>query len=71
MKSEDYRAIERELGGVRITIMTYKIGDQFYCHIANADPGATIARAEAATREEAERIALAKASVRLKVPASK
>ena len=61
MKPEDYSRREQDLAGWPITIETYKLGDVYHCTIANADPGARFARAEAPTREEAERQALAKA----------
>jgi hypothetical protein len=67
MKAQDYHTESREVAGVAIKVTTYRIGDPYHCHVANADPGATIARAEAATREEAERAAVAKATERLKV----
>ena len=61
MKAEGYERRRQELGGWPIEIETYQIGDVFYCTINNVDPGARFARAEAPTREEAERQALAKA----------
>lgn len=67
MHAEEYRVELREIAGQQIKITTYRIGDLFYCHVANVDPGATIARAEAGTREEAERAASAKAAERLEV----
>ena len=61
MKAEDYQRRRLELGGWPIEIETHKLGDVYYCTINNVDPGARFARAEAPTREEAERQALAKA----------
>ena len=61
MKDEGYERRRQELGGWPIEIETYQVGDVFYCAINNVDPGARFARAEASTREEAERLALAKA----------
>jgi hypothetical protein len=61
MKAEGYERRRQELGGWPIEIETYQVGDVFYCTINNVDPGARFARAEASTREEAERLALAKA----------
>ena len=61
MKSEDYSSRQQELAGWPIAIETYKLGDVFYCSVANVDPGARIARAEGRTREEAEARALEKA----------
>ena len=66
-RSEEYRTDRREMGGVNVDVATYRIGNRYYCHVSNADPGATIARAEGGTREEAESVAVAKASNRLGV----
>ncbi len=66
LKSENYRTTMRVIEGVTISITSYKIGEQFYCHVTNSDPGATIARAEATTsQEDAEQIAQAKAIEKL------
>ena len=66
LKSENYRTTPHEVNGVQINITSYKIGEQFYCHVTNLDPGATIARAEATTsQEDAEQIALSRAIERL------
>jgi hypothetical protein len=61
MKAEGYERRRLELGGWPIEIETYEVGGVFYCTINNVDPGARFARAEAPTREEAERQALSKA----------
>ena len=65
LKTEGYRTDYREISGVKVSVTTYKIGDRFHCHVANAEPGATIARTEAASFEEAENLALAKTTERL------
>ena len=61
MKAEGYAKRRQPLGDWTIEIETYQLGDVFYCTINNVDPGARFARAEGATREEAEQAALAKA----------
>ncbi|HYM25533.1 MAG TPA: hypothetical protein VEU08_20080 [Vicinamibacterales bacterium] len=61
MKPEEYSRRQQELAGWQVSIETYKLGDVYHCTIANVDPGARFARAEASTREEVERLALAKA----------
>jgi hypothetical protein len=61
MRAEGYVRRRQELGGWPIEIETYQVGEVFYCSINNVDPGARFARAEASTREEAEKQALAKA----------
>ena len=65
MKSEHFAEEFRELHSTRVCITTYCIGDEFHCHVSNADPGATIARASAKTKEDAQRVAIGKASERL------
>ena len=66
MKTEEFKEEFRELNGTKVRITTYKIDDDFYCHIYNADPGATIARSSGKTREEALQKALEKAKSRIK-----
>jgi hypothetical protein len=61
VKAEGYERRRLELGGWPIEIETVKIGDVYHSTINNVDPGARFARAEGATREEAEQKALAKA----------
>ncbi len=61
MKSEEFRERRENVSGWPVSIVSYRIGDCFYCTIDNVDPGARIARAEGATREEAEGKALHKA----------
>ena len=61
MKAEGYERRRLELAGWPIEIETYQVGAVFYCTINNVDPGARFARAEGATREEAETRALEKA----------
>jgi hypothetical protein len=62
MRSEDFRERRDELNGWTVNIVSYRIGDRFYCTIDNVDPGARFARAEGATREEAEAAAVEKAT---------
>jgi len=62
MNAEGYTRREQELSGWSIWLETYRLGDQYFCTISNVDPGARVARAEGPTREDAERIALEKAS---------
>ena len=61
-KPEEYSRRQQELAGWPISIETYKLGDVYYCTIANVDPGARFARAEGATRDEAESRAIEKAT---------
>ena len=62
MRSEEFSERRAELSGWQVNIVSYRIGDRFYCTIDNVDPGARFARAEGATREEAETAALEKAT---------
>jgi hypothetical protein len=66
LKAEEYMAETRELSGVQVRVVSYKIGDHFYCHVENFDPGATIARADGNTRAHAVQLAVIKADGRLK-----
>ena len=62
MKPEDYSRRDLELAGWPITIETYKLGDVYHSTIYNKDPGARFARADGSTKDEAERVALEKAT---------
>jgi hypothetical protein len=62
MKPEDYSRRQQQLAGWPVTIETYKLGEVYHCTIANVDPGARLARADGASREEAERLAIEKAT---------
>ena len=44
-----------------VSIEIYRVGDVYHCTISSVDPGARFARADGATKDEAERLALAKA----------
>jgi len=66
MKAEDYTERKDDIDGWPVNIVTYRIGDKYCCAIDNVDPGARFARAEGATREEVERVALEKAQRYLK-----
>ena len=65
MRAEDYQRRRQELAGWPVGIVSYKLGDRFICEIDNVNPGARVARAEGATREEAERAAIESAARRL------
>jgi hypothetical protein len=62
MKAEDYAERNETIDTWPVHIVTYRIGETYYCTIDNVDPGARFARAEAATREDAERVAIEKAT---------
>ena len=67
MKTENFREEVTEISGVQVRVTTYKIGDDYYCHVYNVDPGATIARSTAATREKAVEEAMLKVSQRIRL----
>ena len=62
MKPEDYSRRQQELAGWPVTIETYKLGEVYHCTIANVNPGARFAGAYGPSREEAERLAIEKAT---------
>jgi hypothetical protein len=61
MKAEEYTERLEDVDGWKVHIVTYRIGDRYYCTIDNVDPGARFARAEGDTRDEVEHVALEKA----------
>jgi hypothetical protein len=56
---------EQAVGRYRVRLTSYRVEDGFVCVADNVDPGANLARARGASREEAEAAALATASERL------
>ena len=62
MKPEDHSREQRELAGWPVIVESYKLDGVYHCMIANVDPGARIARADGATKEEAEEKAIEKAT---------
>jgi hypothetical protein len=62
MNAEAYTRREQEVSGWSIVLETYRLGDQYFCTISSVDPGARFGRAEGPTREDAERVALEKAT---------
>ena len=65
MKAEEYQKDLREIFGLQVSITSYKFGSQYYCHVDNIDPGVTIVRTAAESKEEAIAEAMAKAHERL------
>ena len=66
MRAEEYSERQLEVQGWPVRLISYRLGETFYCKADNVSPGAQIARTEAGSREEAEQKALAIASVRLR-----
>ena len=67
MPKPEHHTVEKQvIHGTPVTITTYCLGDQWHCTVANVDPGANIARADGASREDAVKTALEKAASRLK-----
>jgi hypothetical protein len=62
MKAEEYSRREIEISGWPISVETYKLGHVYHCTISSVDPGARFARADGSTKDEAERLALEKAT---------
>jgi hypothetical protein len=65
MKPEQYSERLLEAHGWPVRLISYRLGETFYCKADNVSPGALIASSSGATREEAETKALETASVRL------
>jgi hypothetical protein len=65
MKAEHYSERLLEVAGWPLRLISYRLGETFYCKADNVSPGAQIAGATGASREEAESKALEKAGERL------
>ncbi len=68
IKVEGHQSGLTEIHGVQVRVTSYQIGERYFCHVSNADPGATIARSEGGSRDEAREVALSKATRRLPNP---
>ena len=64
-KPEEQHERKESLPPFEIHILSYRLDKMYYCTVDNVDPGAVIARANGATREEAEAKAIAKAKERI------
>ena len=65
MHTKNFTEEQLEMEGIPIRRTVYQIGDTFYCHIYNADPGATIARTSSADRQAAINEAMDKTKNRI------
>ncbi|MBL4889515.1 MAG: hypothetical protein JKX97_05795 [Candidatus Lindowbacteria bacterium] len=61
LRAEDHQVRKEDVGEFQIRITSYRLGSEWICHVDNVDPGATVARAKASTREEAEESAVSRA----------
>jgi hypothetical protein len=62
MRPEDYSERIEDVNGWQCRITSYRLGEVYYCHADNVSPGARLARTKGATKEEAERLALERAT---------
>ncbi|MGA9365164.1 MAG: hypothetical protein WBW16_12435 [Bacteroidota bacterium] len=65
LKPEEQHERKESLPPFEIHLLSYRLDKTYYCTVDNVDPGAVIARAKGATREEAEAKAIAKAKERI------
>ena len=61
MKAEEYKERKVEVLGWPVNLASYKLDGVYHCKADNVSPGAALARTTGATREEAEKKALARA----------
>jgi hypothetical protein len=62
VKSEEYSERVVDVGGWQCRLTSYRLGEVYHCHADNVSPGARLARTTGATKEEAERAALERAT---------
>ncbi len=65
MKAEEHQERNEQFGRWQIHIVSYKFDEKWICTVDNVSPGANVASATGATREEAEKKALERAKERL------
>ena len=68
MKSEEYSERVVDVGGWQCRLTSCRLGEVYHCHADNVSPGARLARATGATKEEAESATLARATELLARP---
>jgi dsRNA-specific ribonuclease len=54
MRAEEHSTRTLEFGEWKIRLTSYRLGETYHCSADNVDPGARLARAQGASREEAE-----------------
>ena len=65
MRAEEYSERTEPLEPFALHVVSYRLGQTYYCTVDNVDPGAVIARSEGLSREAAESGAIARAKERL------
>ena len=55
MKAENYSERRVEVDGWQVNVTSYQLGEKWHAKADNVSPGAGLARAEADTREDAEK----------------
>ncbi len=71
LRPEEYQERVQAVPPFKVRIVSYRLGDEFYCSVDNVDPGAVIARGQGSTRAEAETSAMERATRRLEMSASR
>ena len=61
MHAENYQERRTEIAGWAVNLTSYRLGAEWHAKADNVSPGAALARATGATREEAEAKALKRA----------
>jgi len=57
MRAEEHSTRTLELEGWKVRLTSYRLGNTYHCTADNVEPGTWIARAQGASREEAENLA--------------
>lgn len=58
MKAAEFEERRLEVAGWDVNLSSYRLGTEWHCKADNVSPGASLARATGATRQEAEEKAL-------------
>jgi len=64
-QAKEFRRRTEEVDGWRVCLTSYEVRGRHIAKADNVSPGARVARASAESREEAERLALEEARMRL------
>jgi len=63
--AKNYEVEQLNINAFSVEVTSYQIGEKWYCHVNNIDPGATIVRVEGDSRTFVKAKALEKAEARL------
>lgn len=65
LRAADFARVETNVGGWPAGVTTWRLGERWMCRIDNVDPGATVARGQGTSKDEAIAAAMQRATGRM------